>query len=259
VIEVPEVTRQIFTPLQAAWFRIAEQLATILPKIAGFIIVVIVGWLLSKLFSFIIKKILLLIKIDVLSEKAGIEDFLRKGGLKKTLVDILGLVAYWFFLLITFIIAFDVVGLTIVSDLLNRIVLYIPNVFVALIIMMIGFYLAKLLSASVNVLAGNVGITRPDIPAKATNFIVLFFAFTMALEQLGVSKEIVTNAFIIVLGTLGLGIAIAIGLGSKDFVADLWQAYLTRQTKEEKATEETKGGEKPRQRGWLKWPPWKKE
>jgi small-conductance mechanosensitive channel len=115
------------------------------------------------------------------------------------------------------------VGLAVVSDLLNNILFYIPNVFVALVVVLIGFYIAKLLSASVKVFAVNLGITRPDIAAKAVNYLVLFFVFVVVLEQLGISKEIVTSAFSIALGAIGLGAAIAIGLGSKDIVADWWK------------------------------------
>lgn len=226
-----EVTKEIITPLHAAWFRIADQVGALLPKIAGFILIVIIGWLISKLFSLAIKKLLRLVRLNVLSEKSGIEAFLKRGGIKRTLVEILGGVIYWFFLLITFIIAFDSVGLTAVSDLLNRILLYIPNVFVAVIIMVIGFYLAKLVSTSVRVFAGNLGVGRPNVVAQGTNYVVLFFVFTIVLEQLGIAREIVTNAFTIVLGTLGLGIAIAIGLGSKDFVVELWKKYGQKQKK----------------------------
>lgn len=213
----------IFNPLQTAWLRVAEQLGALFPKIVGFIIIVIIGWLLSKLFAFIIKKLLLLVRLNVVSEKAGIEDFLKKGGIKKSSVDILSTVTYWFFLLITFIVAFNAAGLAVVSDLLNTILFYIPNVFVALVVVLIGFYIAKLLSASVKVFAVNLGITRPDIAAKAANYLVLFFVFVIALEQLGISRQIVTSAFSIALGAIGLGAAIAIGLGSKDIVADWWK------------------------------------
>ena len=226
-----EVTKEIVTPLYAAWLRIAEQVGALLPKIAGFILIIIIGWFISKLFSSVIKKFLRLVRLNVLSEKAGIEAFLKRGGIKRTFVDILGGVIYWFFLLITFITAFDSVGLTVVSSLLNRILLYIPNVFVAAIIVVIGFYLAKLVSTSVRVFAGNLGVGRPNVVAQGTNYVLLFFVFTIVLEQLGISREIVTNAFTIVLGTLGLGIAIAIGLGSKDFVVEMWKKYEQKRKK----------------------------
>lgn len=221
----------IFNPLQTAWLSVAEQLGALLPKVVGFIIIVIIGWLLSKLFAFIIKKFLLIVRLNVVSEKAGIEGFLKKGGIKKSPVDIFSLVTYWFFMLITFVVAFNAVGLTVVSDLLNKILLYIPNIFVALVVILVGFYIAKLVAASVKVFAGNLGIARPDVAAKAANYMVLFFVFVIVLAQLGISEGIMMSAFSIALGAIGLGAAIAIGLGSKDIVADWWQKFRLKKEK----------------------------
>lgn len=219
----PEFLKNITDPLEAAWFKIAEIVGGLLPKVIGFILILILGWLLSKLFAFVIKKLLVLARVNVLSQKAGIEDFLQKGGLKKDAVSIISRVVYWFFMIITFVVAFNSVGLTAVSDVLNDLLLYFPNIFVALVILVIGFYLARFVAGLVQVFAGNIGVKKPDAIGKITYAIVIIFIIPITLNQLRIASDLVTNTFLLLFGALCLALAIAFGLGSKDLVVRLWE------------------------------------
>jgi len=219
----PEILKNITDPLEAAWFKIAEILGGLLPKVIGFLLILIIGWLLSKLFAFVIKKLLLLVRVHVLSEKAGIEGFLQKGGLKKDAVSIISRVAYWFFIIITFVVAFNSVGLTVVSDVLNDLLLYFPNIFVALVILVIGFYLAHFVAGLVQVFAGNIGIKKPDVIGKISYAIVMIFIIPIILNQLRIAPDLVANTFLLLFGALCLALAIAFGLGSKDLVVRIWE------------------------------------
>lgn len=221
----PEFLKNITDPLEAAWFKIAEIVGGLLPKVIGFILILIIGWLLSKLFAFVIKKLLILVRVHVLSEKAGIEDFLQKGGLKKDAVSIISRVVYWFFIIITFVVAFNSVGLTVVSDVLNDLLLYFPNIFVALVILVIGFYLARFVAGLVQIFAGNIGVKKPDIIGKITYVIVIVFVIPITLNQLRIASDLVTNTFLLLFGALCLALAIAFGLGSKDLVVKLWEKW----------------------------------
>lgn len=219
----PEFLKNITDPLEAAWFKIAEIVGALLPKVIGFILILIIGWLMSKLFAFVIKKLLMLARVNVLSEKAGIEDFLQKGGLKKDAVSIISRVVYWFFIIITFVVAFNSVGLTAVSDVLNDLLLYFPNIFVALVILVIGFYLARFVAGLVQVFAANIGVKKPDAIGKITYAIVIIFIIPITLNQLRIASDLVTNTFLLLFGALCLALAIAFGLGSKDLVVRLWE------------------------------------
>ena len=102
----PDLLQGVIDPIKAAWFKIAEVVGGLLPKVLGFLLILIIGWLLSRLFAYVIKKLLRLARIHVLAEKAGVEAFLKKGDLKDDTVTIISRVAYWFFLIIVFIVAF---------------------------------------------------------------------------------------------------------------------------------------------------------
>lgn len=216
----PKILEDITGPLETAWQKIAEILGGLAPKVIGFLLILIIGWLISKFLAFAIKKLLTLARIPKLAEKAGIENFLRKGNLKRDTVSIISRVAYWFFIIITFIVAFNSVGLSTVSEVLNDLLLYFPNIFVALVILVIGFYLAHFVSGLVNVFAGNIGIEKPEIMGKTAYVIVMVFVIPIALNQLNIASELVTNAFLLLFGALCLALALAFGLGSREIVTE---------------------------------------
>jgi hypothetical protein len=217
---------------------IAKQVGGALPKVAGFIVILILGSLLSLLLTVIFKGLFRLVKLNRLSEKAGIENFLQQQRIKKTAVDILGIVVFWFFFLLTFVIAFNTVGLTQVSAFLNSALLYIPNIFVALIILMVAYYLASLVANAARGAATKMGIERADIAQKVVKYFVMFVAVTVALGQLGISESIIDIGFALILGAIMLSVALAVGLGSREQVADWWKRILGRKPKKETKREE---------------------
>ena len=111
------------------------QLGEFLPKLLAVIIILIIGWLIARLLNFVVVRGLKLANFNVVTDKAGIDKFLKQGGIRKTTIDILGLLVYWLVILGTLLVAFNTLGLGVVSELFSRIVLFIPNVIVAVLIL----------------------------------------------------------------------------------------------------------------------------
>ena len=107
------------------------------------VILFIIGWLVSK---FVIKngvtKLLKLLKLDSLSHKIELDSILAKGGINNGLSELVGIICYWLSLLVTFVIALNAVGLTVAADLLQKIVLFIPNIIAAVFILIVGMFAA---------------------------------------------------------------------------------------------------------------------
>jgi len=213
-------------PFQAAWTQIATMLGGILPKLVAALLILFLGWLISKLLAGLARKLLFLIRFDRLVAKAGVEDFLAKGGVKKNSVQILGGVVYWFFLILTLITAFGVAGLDAAVDPLISILLYIPNIFIVILILTIGAYLAAFADSAVRAYSTNFGAKKPEMTGKIARVLVLIFVLIIAFEQLQFKTEILSRVFLIVLASVGLGVAIAIGLGAKDTA----KAYIDKLT-----------------------------
>jgi len=209
-----------------------EPARTVLAQISQFmvnallvIIILLIGWLISKVIRSVVSKTLKTAKINELSSRIELDKLLGKGGITYTLSDLIGVICYWLGLLVTFMVAVNSVGLTIAADLLNKVVLYIPNVIAALFILILGMFVSTLLKNIVQTAASNAGLNQGKLLAQVVETVVIAFAIFVGLEQLQIGIRITELTISIVLGSLGLGLALAFGLGCKDiagkFVAEL--------------------------------------
>jgi len=193
------------------------------------IIILIIGWLISKVIKAIVTKALKAVKLDTLSDKIELDKLLGKGGITYSLSDLIGVICYWLGLLVTFMVAINAIGLTIAADLLNKVVLYIPNVIAALFILVLGMFAATLMRNVVRTAANNAGLSQSKLLAQIVETIVIVFAIFVGLEQLQIGIRITELTISIILGAIGLGLALAFGLGCKDiagkFVAELVEKF----------------------------------
>ena len=189
------------------------------------IVILIIGWLISKVIKAVVTKALKAVKLDVLSDRIELNKLLGKGGITYSFSELVGIVCYWLGLLVTFMVAINAIGLTIAADLLNKVVLYIPNVIAAMFILVLGMFAATLMRNVVRTAANNAGLGQSKILAQIVGTVVIVFAVFVGLEQLQIGIRITELTISIVLGTVGLGLALAFGLGCKDiagkFVAEL--------------------------------------
>lgn len=221
---------ELTTVVTGAWNAFATKITIFLPKLIGAIIIFVVGLIVAKLIKMGVVKLLKLVRLDSAAEKTGLQSFLQKGNITKTSSEILGSLIYWFIMILVIIASLDALGLPIVSDILNDIFLYIPNVVAAIIILLLGFLLGGLLSAVVRTAASNAGLTTAEGLGKTALYAVIFFSASIALLQLGIGEEIVASAFIIAFGAAALALALAFGLGGKEMAAD----YLKRWSEKKK-------------------------
>jgi putative Mn2+ efflux pump MntP len=141
---------------------------------------------------------------------------LEKGGIKYSLSELIGVICYWLALLVTFVVAINAVGLTIAADLLNQIILYIPNIIAAIFILVLGMFVATVLRNIVQTAANNAGLSQVKVLGKIVEVAAIVFAIAIALEQLNIGAKVIEMIISIVLASLGLGMALAFGLGCKD-------------------------------------------
>lgn len=213
---------------------LVEPARTVLAQIGQFfisillvVIILIVGWVLSKVVRTGITRGLRFLKIDELSDRIELDTLLEKGGIGYSLSELIGMLFYWVGLLVTMIVAVNAVGLTVAADLLHKVVLYVPNVLAAVIILIIGMFVATLLKNIVQTAANNAGFTQGAFLSKFVEIIIIAFVVFIALEQLNIGIRVTELTLSIILGSVGLGLALAFGLGCRDlagrFVADLVQ------------------------------------
>ena len=201
------------------------QIGQFLVNILLVLIILVVGWLISKVIRSVVTKGLRAIKLDELSDRIELDAVLEKGGITYSLSELIGVICYWLALLVTFMVAVNSIGLTIAAELLNKVVLYIPNVIAAIFILILGMFIATLLKNIVQTAANNAGVSQVKFLSKVVEVIIMVFAIFVALEQLNIGIRITELTLSIVLGTVGLGLALAFGLGCKEiagrYVGDL--------------------------------------
>ena len=194
-------------------------IAEFTPNILAALVILIVGWIIAKLLKTAVGRGLKVVRFATLTSKAGIDGFLKTGGIDKSTSELVTVLVYWLVMLIVLVTAVNALGLEVASALLNQILLYIPNIIVAVIVVAVGLYAANFVAAMVRTAAANAGIEQAGLVAAMARYALIIFTFAIALEQLGIGREIVTNGFLVILGAGALAAALAVGLGARDVVA----------------------------------------
>lgn len=203
-----ENMEMLLEPLRASLRQVGEFLPHVLLAVA----ILIVGWLIAKAARFAIVRMLRAINFNVVTEKAGIDQFLKQGGGEADTVHFLGLLVYWLALLAALMIAFNSLGLTYVTDLIGRIVLFVPKVMVAVLILAFGAYFSRFVGSAVTAYCKNIGISDAELLGRLALYALMAFVILIALDQLGLG-DIIRQTFLILVSAIGLALALAFGIG----------------------------------------------
>lgn len=210
---------QIREIIQDSFASFMEGISEFLPSVLAALVILLVGGILARLVRAAVGRGLKLVKFPVLAEKAGIDEFLAKGGISRTSSDLLGVLIYWLVMLIVLLMAVDALRLEMASELLTEILGYIPNIIVAVIVLVVGLYAANFVGGLVRTAAANAGIDEAALLAGVAKYALIIFTFAIALAQLRIGQEIVANGFLLLFGAACLAGALSVGLGGREIVA----------------------------------------
>lgn len=201
------------------------QLADFLPKLLAALVLLFLGWIIAKLVRGGVRRLLALAHFDQLAEKTGVEEFLKHGDMQVTFAGIISEVSYWLVLLIVLVTVSSSLGLTAVADLFNRVALYLPHIVVAVLIIIFGTLLARFVNRMVFAWLRNLGVKGALTISTVAEYGVQIFAVFVALEQLAIGTQLLTTAFAILFGAVCLALALAFGLGGREWASraiDRW-------------------------------------
>lgn len=221
------VDLNVMQPVQA----LVNQLMAFLPMLLGALLILLVGWLIAKAIEGIVVKVLKTIALDKLADQIQFSSVLAKGGIKNKLSELIGGIIYWLVMLAVVMVAFNALQLTVAAELFQSVVVFLPNVIAAVFILIVGVFAAAFLATTVRTTASNAGIYQSQLLAQAVQAIVVIFAIVAALQQLRI--QFVGEVFLIILGGVSLGAALAFGLGCKD-LAGRWVTNLVEQLQSRK-------------------------
>lgn len=221
--------QQQFNIFVASFNAIIGQLADFLPKLLVALVLLFFGWIIAKLVRSGVRRLLALAHFDQLAEKTGVEEFLKHGDMHITLASIISEVSYWLVLLIVLVTVSSSLGLTAVADLFNRVALYLPNIIVAVLIIIFGTLLARFINRMVFAWLSNLGVDGALTISTIAEYGVQVFAVFVALEQLAIGTQLLTTAFAILFGAICLALALAFGLGGREWAARAIERWSSNQ------------------------------
>lgn len=227
------------------------------PKIIGFLVIVIAGWFIASLIERGLAAILRTVRFNDLAERAGLADFVRKMGMNTDAAGMIGLVVKWFVRLIALVVAFDALGLPAVSDVLRQLLLWLPNVVVALVVLVIGGLAARALGNVVRGAAAEAELGNANFLARLASMIVWAFAIVVAVNQIGIATELVNTLFTAIVGALALGLGLAFGLGGRETAGEIvrrWYGKAQEKSGEMRELAQNTGEQMRRQEQPGTWP-----
>jgi hypothetical protein len=197
----------------------ASMFLTAVPRLVGFAIILIVGWIIGSLIEKAVVAVLRAVHFHVLAERSGLAGFVQKSNIRHDAAGTLGIVVKWFIRLIALVVAFDALGLPAVSDVLRQLLMWLPNLVVALVVLVIGGIGANALSTLVRGSAAEGEIDRPDVLAKVAKYGVWAFAIIVAINQVGIATSLINILLMAAAGAVALALGLSFGLGGRDTAA----------------------------------------
>lgn len=158
-------------------------------------------------------------KIDQAIERFNVSKQLKHFGIDFSVSEFLGELVKWFLVLVFLMAATDILGLVQVTEFLNNIILYLPNVVVATVILTIAFVMGNIAYTIVKGSVRVAGIMSATLLAAISRWAIIVFGVLAALIQLGIATSLVNTIFIGLVGALSLAIGLAFGLGGRDEAA----------------------------------------
>jgi hypothetical protein len=199
-----------------------------LPDLLLAVALLIAGWLVAKVVRRLLIRVMRAGRVDELAERSGLDDFLVRGGIEHTTVTIIASTVYWLILAAVFVTLLDALGLRTAEVLLARVATFIPNLVVAVGILVFGSLLSRVVGGLVFSYLSNVGSAAAGPIGAMARYALLVFTLFMAAEQVAIQTEVLVSAFQIAFAAMCLAAALAFGLGGRDWAAGVIARYTRK-------------------------------
>jgi Conserved TM helix len=195
------------------------QLVNFVPKLLAVLVILFFGWLIAMLVRSAVKRVLDLTHFDQFAQKSGLEAFMNSGNVRLTLSGIISQVIYWLVIILFVITGANTLELSAVANLLQQLAGYLPHIIVAILVVVFGTLLARFVNRLVFAWLHGIKFEHALAVSTSAEYGIQLLAVFVALEQLGIGMQLIYSLFVIVFGAVFLALAIAFGLGGKDWAA----------------------------------------
>ena len=223
---------ELLNTLQELLFSSTESfvnaIAAGVPTFFGAITMLVVGWALAKSLSFVIRKLLRNLKFDSLAERPPFAEYIERASIKTKPSQLVGKFVYWIIYLIFIVNAADTVGLDVVSEQFSRLIAFLPQLFSALVIFILGLYVITFIRDFIRAATASLGMSA----GKFISGIVFYWFFTMliltTLGQIGVDTTVISDNLSIIIGAVLLSFAISYGFASREILSNILASFFSK-------------------------------
>ena len=201
-----------------------------IPSIIGAILILFIGWLLAKLISSGVRRILKVIKFDKLADKLNAKDFLQKANINLTPGALIGKFVYWLIILLVIITAADALGWSAVSDEISNLLGYLPQLLAAIVFFIVGVYIATFVRDVIYSATRTLGISAGKVISTFVFYLLLILVVLTALDQAGIDTSIITSNLLLIIGSIMAAAAISYGFASRDVLSSILGSFFSRRT-----------------------------
>jgi hypothetical protein len=186
-----------------------------LPHILSMLVIIAAGFIVAVLLKAIVRRIFGIASFRKYCDSAGLTQMMHKAALPDP-IDFLGKVVFWVVLIVFIVLGVDALGISAFREQISRFFMFLPQIFVAMVVLFIGLLVANFFSRATLLAAANANYRSAGLLSSLVRLVIIIFFVTMALEQIGLGRRVVLIAFSLTFGALMLGTAIAFGLGGRD-------------------------------------------
>jgi len=191
-----------------------------LPNLLAMLTILIIGLLIAWAVKVLLLRFLKAIQFDRVSRQWGLYDVLSKGGVSYSAANLLSRFLYWVIVLVTLILGINALEVSVTQNLITQFFNYLPHLFAAVIILVIGYLIAIFMGQAALIAAVNAQMESAKVLARVVRWSIIILSLTMALYQLGIAEKVIMAAFSIIFGGIVLALAIAFGWGGRELAKD---------------------------------------
>ncbi|MEW6376366.1 MAG: hypothetical protein AB1502_11345 [Thermodesulfobacteriota bacterium] len=222
------------TAILDSFNKFLGKVITFLPNLLAMITILIVGFLIAWIFKTVLFRFLKAIQFDRVSERWGLTHVLSKGGMAYSPASLVSRFFYWVIILITLILGINALEVAATQNFIAQFFNYLPHLFAAILILVIGYLIAIFLGQAALIGAVNAQMESAKLLSRSVRWFIIILSLTMALYHLGIAEKVIVAAFSITFGGIVLALAVAFGWGGRELAKDfLDRLYKRRDEKKE--------------------------
>jgi small-conductance mechanosensitive channel len=199
-----------------------------LPSLLLALVILMIGWAVARLLAALARRLARRLRLDGAVERGGLAEGLAQAKITRPASDLVALLIFWLVFLAFVLLALEILGWTLAILLLQKLIAYLPRLLAAILILVIGAWLAQALGKVAQAAVASMGVEYHEGIGRLVQGLLLTVTAVLAVEQLGLNLTFLTDALTNLLTIVVAGLALAFGLGGRDVVRNVLAGYYAR-------------------------------